>query len=258
MLLAAMLAMVLVAAAPALAQATAVQYDSGDEDNSVNTEICTNVADASASQVQYGDANAASVEGDAAAEISQELGISQEQVNQCFNQLGIVPVVEAPEAPEGEAPEAPAPEAPAEAPEVVVDETPAGEEVEKVVVEDVPEVVAVVSDGQDDDADGAVDEVDEIAVVINATAEATATAIANAEAVVTNAVDDDADGTVDEVDEVAVVVVDDEAEAVVAEVEAADAAEVTELPDTGGASLFTLGAGALLVGGGLLARRIFS
>ncbi|CAN5547474.1 hypothetical protein BH24ACT22_BH24ACT22_15010 [soil metagenome] len=29
------------------------------------------------------------------------------------------------------------------------------------------------------------------------------------------------------------------------------------LPDTGGASLFTLGAGALLVGGGLLARRIF-
>ena len=37
MLLAAMLAMVLVAAAPALAQATAVQYDGGDEDNSVTT-----------------------------------------------------------------------------------------------------------------------------------------------------------------------------------------------------------------------------
>jgi LPXTG-motif cell wall-anchored protein len=34
--------------------------------------------------------------------------------------------------------------------------------------------------------------------------------------------------------------------------------EAEELPDTGGASLFTLGAGALLVGGGLLARRIFS
>lgn len=34
--------------------------------------------------------------------------------------------------------------------------------------------------------------------------------------------------------------------------------EEETLPDTGGASLFTLGAGALLVGGGLLARRIFS
>jgi LPXTG-motif cell wall-anchored protein len=37
---------------------------------------------------------------------------------------------------------------------------------------------------------------------------------------------------------------------------AASAAAGGELPDTGGASLFALGAGALLVGGGLLARRI--
>jgi LPXTG-motif cell wall-anchored protein len=36
----------------------------------------------------------------------------------------------------------------------------------------------------------------------------------------------------------------------------AAAASGGELPDTGGASLFTLGAGALLVAGGLLARRI--
>lgn len=36
----------------------------------------------------------------------------------------------------------------------------------------------------------------------------------------------------------------------------AEAGAVSVLPDTGGASLFTLGAGALLVAGGLLARRI--
>ena len=36
----------------------------------------------------------------------------------------------------------------------------------------------------------------------------------------------------------------------------ASAAAGGELPDTGGASLFALGAGALLVAGGLLARRI--
>ncbi|MGB3681045.1 MAG: hypothetical protein WA990_01025 [Rubrobacteraceae bacterium] len=67
-----------------------------------------------------------------------------------------------------------------------------------------------------------------------------------------NGVDDDADGVVDEAD-------GSEEAAVVAEADAgADAGAVTTLPDTGGASLFTLGAGALLVGGGLLARRIFS
>ncbi|MGB3634937.1 MAG: hypothetical protein WA982_12910 [Rubrobacteraceae bacterium] len=85
MLLAAMLAMVLVATAPALAQTTAVQYDD-NSDNSVNTAICTNVIEEiDASQVQYGDANAASVEGDAAADIAQELGITITQVNNCFN-----------------------------------------------------------------------------------------------------------------------------------------------------------------------------
>jgi hypothetical protein len=61
-------------------------------------------------------------------------------------------------------------------------------------------------------------------------------------------VDDDADGAVDEADG---------SEAVVVAEEADDAEGVAVLPDTGGASLLTLGAGALLVGGGLLARRIF-
>jgi len=37
---------------------------------------------------------------------------------------------------------------------------------------------------------------------------------------------------------------------------AAAAGEAETLPDTGGASLFTVGAGALLVAGGLLARRL--
>lgn len=62
--------------------------------------------------------------------------------------------------------------------------------------------------------------------------------------IVANGVDDDGDGAVDEADEAAAA-------------EGAAAAGTTVLPDTGGASLFTLGAGALLVGGGLLARRIF-
>ncbi len=50
---------------------------------------------------------------------------------------------------------------------------------------------------------------------------------------------------------------DDDAAAVApAEAEGAEGGAVAVLPDTGGASLFTLGAGALLVAGGLLARRI--
>ncbi len=69
--------------------------------------------------------------------------------------------------------------------------------------------------------------------------------------VTVNGVDDDADGVVDEADEAAA------AEAGAAAGDAAAAGGTTVLPDTGGASLFTLGAGALLVGGGLLARRIF-
>jgi len=67
-------------------------------------------------------------------------------------------------------------------------------------------------------------------------------------------VDDDGDGVVDEEGETVAPAGDDAAAA--AEAGDAEAGAVAVLPDTGGASLFTLGAGALLVAGGLLARRI--
>jgi hypothetical protein len=75
MLLAAMLAMVLAAAAPAFAQAVG-----GDVD--VQYVDCSQVQAAAAAQGQYGDATAGDL-GSAAA-IAQELGISQEQVNACL------------------------------------------------------------------------------------------------------------------------------------------------------------------------------
>ncbi len=58
--------------------------------------------------------------------------------------------------------------------------------------------------------------------------------------------------------EVVLVAVAEASASASASAEAGDAAAASggELPDTGGASLFTLGAGALLVAGGLLARRI--
>lgn len=84
-------------------------------------------------------------------------------------------------------------------------------------------------------------------------------------------VDDDADGVVDEDDGTETEVIeddgtvvaadDDDATVVAAEEGSASAAAATaaaagELPETGGASLLALGAGALLVAGGLVARRI--
>ncbi|HSL00647.1 MAG TPA: hypothetical protein VK869_09950 [Rubrobacteraceae bacterium] len=75
MLLAAMLAMVLAAAAPAFAQAVG-----GDVD--VQYVDCSQVQAAAAAQGQYGDATAGDL-GSAAA-IAQELGITQEQVNACL------------------------------------------------------------------------------------------------------------------------------------------------------------------------------
>ena len=78
MMLAAMLAMVLVAAAPAFAQATG-----GDVD--IQVVDCSQVAAVAAAQGQYGDATATSgdVASAAAAEIANELGVSVEQVNAC-------------------------------------------------------------------------------------------------------------------------------------------------------------------------------
>ena len=84
MLLAAMLAMVLAAAAPAFAQAVGgdvnVQY--GD---------CSQVQAAAAAQGQYGDASASAgdVGSAAAAEIAQELGITQAQVNACLGGIDV-------------------------------------------------------------------------------------------------------------------------------------------------------------------------
>ena len=78
MLLAAMLAMVLAAAAPAFAQATV-----GDDDNGDNVQYvdCSQVQ--AAVQAQYGDANAAADdESIAAAAIDQ--GLTQNQVNACI------------------------------------------------------------------------------------------------------------------------------------------------------------------------------
>ncbi len=85
MMLAAMLAMVLVAAAPALGQATAVD-DSNDTsyEDSFN-EICPQVVAAFGAQTNYGDANAAATDdSDAAAVVAQDFGLSVEQVNACL------------------------------------------------------------------------------------------------------------------------------------------------------------------------------
>jgi hypothetical protein len=150
MLLAAMLAMVLAAAAPAFAQAVG-----GDVD--VQYVDCSQVQAAAAAQGQYGDAEAGDL-GSAAA-ISQELGISQAQVNACL---------------EGVA---------------------AGGDI-------------VVDDGG----------------TAAAAAAATAAASASASSASASA--------------------------------SATASSSAALPETGGASLIALGAGALLVAGGLLARRI--
>jgi LPXTG-motif cell wall-anchored protein len=207
MLLAAMLAMVLAAAAPAFGQATAVEY--GDDDESVNTAICNNVADVAVQQYNAGDQNAASVEGDAS-NIANELGISVNQVNECFN-AGFVGVDDG------------------------FDKT----------------VTATAAPNVDDDGDGAVDEGVDTETVVATEEGDTETVVATA-----NAVDDDEDGAVDESGEVVVVEGDDEGSASAAAEESATAAAAGELPETGGASVLALGAGALLVIGGLVARRI--
>ena len=168
MLLAAMLAMVLAAAAPAFAQATI-----GDETQVVD---CSQVQ--AAVGAQYGDANAAADdESVAIANISQDLDITQNQVNACLGGI------------DG-------------------DVAQGGEGGGNIVDFD--------DDGVDDDGDGAVDE-----------DEGSASASASAEG-------------------------DDEGSASAS----AASEDVAELPETCGASLLALGAGALLVAGGLVARRI--
>src|SRR5215218_1257929 len=84
MLLAAMLAMVLAAAAPALAQAVAIDEGDDVEYNAVCQNIIGGFGDIT--QAQYGTANAIAVDDSAAAaEVAQEQGVSIEQVNECLN-----------------------------------------------------------------------------------------------------------------------------------------------------------------------------
>ena len=78
-LLAAMLAMMLVAAAPAFAQATVISDD--DVDNSITQVVSSEqVQVAEATQVNTGNANAAADDGSASASISQDLSIEQSAV----------------------------------------------------------------------------------------------------------------------------------------------------------------------------------
>jgi LPXTG-motif cell wall-anchored protein len=106
MLLAALLAMVLAAAAPAFAQATATTDDSGenqyeqgqqnDQNTVVQDSICVNVQQAASNQYNAGDQAAAAESGDvigdtntaaSAANIANALGITTGQVNACLNEV---------------------------------------------------------------------------------------------------------------------------------------------------------------------------
>ena len=83
MLLAAMLAMVLAAAAPALAQVTVA----GDDNTSAQYVDCSQVQIAVGAQ--YGDQNAAASD-ESVATAANELGITQNQVNACLGEVSDV------------------------------------------------------------------------------------------------------------------------------------------------------------------------
>src|SRR5918997_4587657 len=94
MLVAAMLAMVLAAAAPALAQGDIGDVNQGDDqfnvgDETVYSAVCQNILGSfNATVAQYATADATAVGGDnavAAAEIAQEQNVSVSQVNECLN-----------------------------------------------------------------------------------------------------------------------------------------------------------------------------
>ena len=98
MLLAAMLAMVLAAAAPAFAQAVAIDEGDDVEYNAVCQNILGAVGDIT--QDQVGDASAvADDDSAAAAEVAQSQGVTIEQVNECLNEAdldgdGFITVIE--------------------------------------------------------------------------------------------------------------------------------------------------------------------
>ena len=88
MLLAAMLAMVLAAAAPALGQAIAIDEGDDVEYNAVCQNIIGGFGDIT--QAQYGTAEAIAVDDSAAAaEVAQSQDVSISQVNECLNEIDL-------------------------------------------------------------------------------------------------------------------------------------------------------------------------
>jgi len=185
MLLAAMLAMVLAAAAPALAQAVAIDEGDDVEYNAVCQNIIGGFGDIT--PAQYGDADAIAVDDSAAAaEVAQEQGVSISQVNECLNNFDVN----------------------GDGKVTVVEIKKAGVVAKKVVTATATASVAAKAQ-----------------YVVKKTATATTTATASA----TSSATSSAKST------------------------------TTALPATGGPAVsgaMALGAGVLLVGGGLLARRI--
>ncbi len=98
MLLAAMLAMVLAAAAPAFAQAVAIDEGDDVEYNAVCQNIIGSIGDIN--QDQSGSADAVATDDSAAAaEVAQSQGVTIEQVNNCLNEAdldgdGVVTIIE--------------------------------------------------------------------------------------------------------------------------------------------------------------------
>ena len=88
MLLAAMLAMVLAAAVPAFAQATAIDEGDDVEYNAVCQNILGSVGDIT--NAAGGEADAVATDDSAAAaEVAQEQGVTIEQVNECLNEADL-------------------------------------------------------------------------------------------------------------------------------------------------------------------------
>jgi len=189
MLLAAMLAMALAAAAPALGQAVAIDEGDDVEYNAVCQNIIGGFGDIT--QAQYGTADAIAVDDSAAAaEVAQEQGVSISQVNECLNNFDVN----------------------GDGKVTVVEVKKAGVVAKKVVTATATASVAAKAQ-----------------YVVKKTATATATTSATASA--TSSATSSAKSTT----------------------------TTTALPPTGGPAVsgaMALGAGVLLVGGGLLARRI--
>ncbi len=96
MLLAAMLAMVLAAAMPALAQDTDVVGDenvvTNEGDDTQYNAVCQNIIGSigDINQTQYGNSNAVAVDdSNAVAEVAQEQGVTVAQVNECLNEVDV-------------------------------------------------------------------------------------------------------------------------------------------------------------------------